>query len=58
MLISILMFGLPFAMLDLNRPEEEKLINDTYGWWFLDSVFNEAFASIGVPYSQNYDGEY
>jgi len=52
------MFGLPFAMLDLNRPEEEKLINDTYGWWFLDSVFNEAFASIGVPYSQNYDGEY
>ena len=56
-MLSILMFGLPVMMLDMNREPDNDLIRRSYGWWFWDGIVTEGFASLGYPYNGNYYGD-
>ena len=39
--VSILMFGLPFSMLTLNRDSNSQLmVPERFGWWFIDTFYN------------------
>mmetsp|Transcript_47285 Transcript_47285/g.62582 ORF Transcript_47285/g.62582 Transcript_47285/m.62582 type:complete len:196 (+) Transcript_47285:608-1195(+) len=54
-LVSLLMFGLPLAMLNHNRDEDNKLVDDIYGdYWIFNVLINQGLAAMGNPYSKNY----
>ena len=39
--VSILIFGLPFSMLTLNRDSNSQLmVPERFGWWFIDTFYN------------------
>lgn len=46
--VSILMFGLPFSMLTLNRDSNSQLmVPERFGWWFIDTIYNQYLITLG-----------
>ena len=61
-LVSLCMFGIPLAMIQLDRKNDEQLIDDVYGeeYWFLNMLLNQGMAAMGKSDDKNYadkDGE-
>ena len=45
--VSLLIFGMPMNMLSHNRDDEETLVDDSFGYWLLDTIYNQYLISLG-----------
>ena len=46
-LLSLITFGMPLHMLDLNRDEDNLLVDSSFGFWPLDLIYNQYLLSLG-----------
>ena len=46
--MSLMMFGIPMTMLDLNRIGESHLIADTFDIWLLDTLLSQYLIALGI----------
>lgn len=47
MLACLMVFGLPMFFLNLNRTPENALIDDPFGFWFLNVFLNQYLLALG-----------
>ena len=47
LLTTLMMFGIPMVMLDLNRTEENALVDPTFGFWLLNLLLNQYMLALG-----------
>ena len=45
--VSLLIFGIPMQMLNLNRDADSAIVGDSYGFWLVDAIFNQYLLSLG-----------
>ena len=45
--LALLVFGVPYSMVNMNRDEESELISTLFFWWVLDIVYNQFMLAIG-----------
>ena len=45
--VSLLIFGMPMSFLSLNRTEDAALIDNSFGYWLLDTLYNQFLISLG-----------
>ena len=45
--ISLLIFGIPLTMLDMNRSDGSEIISKVFGFWLLDAIYNQYLLSLG-----------
>ena len=53
-LCALLMFGLPLAMLNLNRVSEEAIVHRRIGWWWLDLLLMQYELLLGEFETENF----
>lgn len=53
-ILSLMTFGLPMVMLNLNRDDEEYIIKPIFNWWMIDNLLSQGLASMGKSDSSNY----
>ena len=47
LIISLLMFGVPVLMLDMNSEEGSEMIEDNFHFWLFDLMFNQYMLALG-----------
>ena len=47
LIISLLMFGVPVLMLDMNSAEGSEMIDDNFHFWLFDLMFNQYMLALG-----------
>ena len=53
---SLMLFGVPMVMLNLNRADDEQVIEPTFGHWLPDMFLNQYFLSLGEFNLDNFQG--
>ena len=38
--LALLVFGVPYALINLNRDDDSELISSIFFWWVLDIIYN------------------
>jgi len=57
-MVALFMFGVPIYILNLNRGEDNAIMDQTFGnIWILNSFYNQYMLSLGEFSIDNYDGE-
>ena len=52
------MFGVPMYLLQLNRDEDNAVVEETFGnIWILNAFYNQYMLSLGEFTIDNFDGE-
>lgn len=53
--VALMMFGMPLYILQLNRGEENNIVNETFGgFWFLNAFYNQYMLALGEFNIDNY----
>lgn len=52
LIASLMMFGMPLVMLNLNRTSDNDIVSTNFGFWMLDLLANQYFLALG---EFNYD---
>lgn len=53
---SLMLFGVPMVMLNLNRTDDVQVIDPTFGHWLPDMFLNQYFLSLGEFNFGNFQG--
>ena len=53
---SLMLFGIPMVMIDLNRTEADEIIEPTFNIWFIDMFLNQYKLALGQYNYENFTG--
>lgn len=46
--LSMCILAVPMAILNLNKNKADDLVPEYFGWWFIDSMFNQYLLALGT----------
>ena len=47
LLTTLMMFGVPMLMLDANSSDGKEVIEETFGFWLADLIYNQYLLALG-----------